>query len=272
VAADVPEHFDRPGPRAATCVVRVRSGDRGLWPDTEVSKQTCVARGGVLPCHPAVRKTQIMTSKETRKFCRIFSAGRLTRGRTTVDVEFEVSSRVRSISSRPHWTRDGGEGDVLSRCAALDAKFEVQSTAQSKAIEDIPWCPEFVLVSHRCRELLSDLNQQVVWAPVLAKNIGRIGPAMLEYFAMLPRHVLSCAKYLESNARYYERYVADGSTRFPGDFQLDVGKVLDGLDIFMPIERPAKIFVSYKVRRCIEESGLKKAYFAATDDGADLPD
>ena len=188
---------------------------------------------------------------QKRTYWWMFSAGRLTRGRTVICIDRDYCVQLSTIVDQPRWSvgvQRSAADEVLSQLS-----ISIASTPVS--MDDVPWCPELEFASPKVRDLLAFCEDQVVWAPARLTGVRPPSAAECPYFALLPVHVIGCGKALP---------------RDPGPlgrvrFEVDVDKVPEGIDIFRALEKPGKVLVSDQVKEAIERARIKKVFFVSPD-------
>ncbi len=198
-----------------------------------------------------------MTIGDQRNYSWMFSAGRLSRGRTIVDVDRDYWVRLWTIVDHPQWYEE------MRRSVADEmlSQFTISIKSTPASMDDIPWCPGVVFASPKVRELLAFCEDQVVWAPARLTGVRPPHAGEFPYFAMLSVHVLSCGKSLPRDPGPL------GGARF----EVDLEKVPEGIDIFRALEKPGRLLVSERVKETIERARIKKVFFDSPNDKPPRP-
>ena len=193
-----------------------------------------------------------MTIGDQRNYWWMYSTGRLSRGRTIVDVDCDYSGLLSEITSVPGWSEKTVHANAYQPLSQLS--ISIKSTPAS--MDDIPWCPGIVFASPKVRELLAFCEDQVVWAPARLTGVRPPHAGEFPYFAMLPVHVLSYGKSLPRDPGPL------GGARF----EVDLEKVPEGIDIFRALEKPGRLLVSERAKETIERARIKKVFFDSPND------
>ncbi len=189
-----------------------------------------------------------MTATQQRNYSWMISTGRISRGRTIVDISFDDELVISAIAGHLGWS----EGQGRSAIAYALSKMTISITRSPARLDDVPWSPGLVFASQRVRELLAFCEDQLVWAPV--RFVGEPTPSRTSepFFPLLPVHWFNCCKPLPNPP---ERI-----SRIP--FELDVDKIPSDIHIFCAVEWPGRLIVSDRVKDAIVKSRIKRAYFS----------